>query len=375
MFQRKIFVLMMLLFATSILVFGCHRASEQEIKIGCLFPLTGSGSLWGQNGKKGVELAVEEINGAGGILGKKVRVIYEDSQTEPKTAVSAFQKLVDIEGVKVSIVDMISSNVLAVAPIANEKKVVIISPGASSPEITTAGDYVFRNWPSDALQGEEAASIAHERLGWKQVAIFYINNEYGKGLRNVFLKKFTSLGGQIMIEEAFEQGASDFKTSISKFRRTKLDGVYLVGYPKEVPIIVKQARELKLDVNFLGTETFEDPGMLEQAGGAAEGVLYLLPKSPAPESGMARHFREAFKAKFGEDPGVPADVAYDALLILKWAIEKVGYDPEKVKNQLYLLKNWEGASGITTFDSNGDAIKPFDLKTIKSGQFTLYAGK
>lgn len=373
MFVRRIFISAVLfLLVASIFVPGCQRKSDEEIKIGCVMPLTGSGSLWGQNGRKGVELALAEINGAGGIGGKKVRVLFEDSQTEPRTAVSAFRKLVDIEGVKASIVDMISSNVLAIAPIANEKKVVIISPGASSPEITTAGDYVFRNWPSDALQGEEAASIAFKKLGWKRIGIFYINNEYGKGLRNVFGKTFTELGGQVIIEETFEQGASDFRTSISKLGRARLDGIYLIGYPKEVPIIIKQSRELRLPVNFLGTETFEDPGILQQAGQAAEGVLYLLPKSPDPQSGKAKHFREAFRTKFGEEPGVPADVAYDALFILKWAIERVGYDPDKIKDQLYLLKDWEGASGLTSFDSNGDAIKPFDLKTVKSGQFTFY---
>lgn len=351
---------------------GCGKSEKDVMKIGAILPLTGSGSLWGQNGKKGVELAVDEINKNGGINGKEVKILFEDSQTDPRIAVSAFQKLTDIEGVKVSIVDMISSNVLAIAPIANEKKVVIISPGASNPAITNAGDYVFRNWPSDALQGNEAARISFNKLVWKSVGIFYINNEYGNGLDAVFKKEFENLGGKIVIEETFQQGSSDFKTSLLKFKGKKLDGIYLVGYPKEVPIILKQSKELGMKVKYLGTETFEDPALLSQAGIAAEGVVYLIPKVPDDQSSVRKQFLEAYNIKFNENPGVPADVAYDALIIIKWAIEKVGYNSEKIKGQLYKLKDWEGSSGITTFDSNGDAIKPFDLKTIKNGKFTIY---
>src|SRR2546423_5646168 len=193
--RRKFFAMILTPFLVAVMAFSnCGKKPEDEIiKIGCLVSTTGSGARWGQNSRKGIDLAAEEINAGGGVNGKKIQVIYEDTQTDPKTAVSAFRKLVDVDGVKTCIADVISSDVLAVAPIANEKNVPLISPGASSPEITNAGDFVFRNWPSDALQGEEAAKLAFNQLGWHKVGIFYINNEYGKGLRQVFGNGFKSL--------------------------------------------------------------------------------------------------------------------------------------------------------------------------------------
>jgi branched-chain amino acid transport system substrate-binding protein len=370
----KELALVFLLIGATLSFTSCSKQSS-EIKIGCVFPLTGSGALWGQNGRKGVELAVGEINKDGGINGKKIHIIYEDSQTESRFAVASFQKLINVDNIQACIVDMISSNVLAIAPIAEDKKVVIISPGASSPKITNAGEYVFRNWPSDALQGKEAARIAFNKLGWQTAGIFYINNEYGDGLDPIFKKEFEKLGGKIIVEESFQQGSSDFRTGLLNFKNKKIDGIYLVGYPKEVPIILKQSEELKLKTHYLGTETFEDPAILTQAGSAAEGVVYLIPGTPNDQSLMRKNFLENFKKKFNEAPGVPADVAYDAVYILKRAIDKAGYNSEKIKDQLYKLKDWEGASGLTSFDSNGDAIKPFDVKTIKDGKFTLFSNK
>jgi branched-chain amino acid transport system substrate-binding protein len=355
---------------------GCKK-EPKTIKIGAILPLTGSGAFWGENAKKGIDLAVEEINSKGGVKHKKLEVIYEDSQTLPKFAVSALRKLISAEKIQACIVDMVSSNVLAMAPVANENRVVIISPGASNPDITKAGPYVFRNWPSDALQGVIGAKFAYNELGWRKVAILYIKNAYGEGLKDVFTKHFQEMGGEIIIAETFEQGASDFRSQISKLKELgkKVDGIYLLAYPAEHPIILKQIREAGIPHNILATETFDDPAIVEKAKRAAEGVIFSVPAPPPEDEEAVKNFRENFMKKYGEEPGLTAPEAYDALKLLALCIEKVGYNGSRIQQELLKIKKYPGAAGETTFDENGDVIKPFIYKVVKNGKIVRYNDK
>lgn len=349
---------------------GCRsgtNSDEQSRKtqIGVILPLTGSGAVWGQNAKKGIDLAVEEINRQGGVGGNDVEVIYEDSQTLPKFAVAALNKHIDVNQVEACIVDMVSSNVLAMAPVANREEVVLISPGASSPKITHAGSFVFRNWPSDALQGELNAQHAYEKMRARTASILFINNEYGVGLQSVFSAEFTRLGGTIEVVESFEQGASDFRSSLTKLKATPTDVLYILAYPKEWPLILVQAKELGINVPILGTETTEDPTIIENAGDAANGVIYSVPEKPSQTDERVAHFLEAFREKYGEEPGITADAAYDAVYLLVDAIRENGYDGPRIRDYLLTVKNYHGAAGATTFDENGDCIKPFIFKRIE----------
>ena len=357
-----------------------QRPTEKEpevYKIGAVLPLTGSGAVWGQNAKKGIDLAVEEINSAGGIRGPKIDVIYEDSQTLPKFAVASLRKLISRENIQAAIVDMVSSNVLAMAPIANESHVVIISPGASNPAISQSGPYVFRNWPSDALQGVIGANFAYNDLGWRRVAILYIKNQYGEGLKDVFTDQFQQIGGEVVFTELFKQGASDFRPQITKLKslESQVDGVYLLAYPVEHPILLKQSREMGIRLSFLATETFDDPSIIEKAGAASEGVVFSIPKPPTKEEEAVRDFVESFKKKYGEEPGITAPEAYDALKILAFCIERVGYTGPEIQKELLKIEKYPGAAGETTFDKNGDVLKPFIYKVVKNGKLVRFNEK
>jgi len=351
---------------------GCtspkNNESKESVNIGVMMPLTGEGSFWGQNGRKGIELALDQINNRENRF--SYNLIIEDSKTEPKTAVSAFTKLVEVDKVNYCLVDMISGNVLAIAPIAERNQVIILSPGASNAKISSAGDYVFRNWPSDALQGEENARIVNDVLGWKNVGILKINNEYGIGLSTVFKENLSS--DVTVYEQTYEQGDVNFRAQLTFLKSKNVEGVYLLAYPQEAPNILLQASELNFKVNFLGTETFESQDLVNRAGSAAEGLLYTFPKSPDTTKAIVQNFRSAFRERYNEDFGTPADVAYDALFMLVDAIEKVGDDVKEVKSELYKYQNYSGASGTYSIDSNGDAIKNFDLKTIMDGEFRFY---
>jgi branched-chain amino acid transport system substrate-binding protein len=344
-------------------------------EIGVLMPMTGSGSVWGQNGQRAVRLAVDEINASGGVHGRPVSLVFEDTRSVPRDAVSAFRRVVDERGVRLVVVDMISSDVLAIAPIAERQKVLIISPGASNPAITTAGDFVFRNWPSDALQGVMDARYAREVLGWKRAAVLAIRNDYGDALTAVFKDTFEKAGGKVVYADTFAQGESVFRPLVARLRSQIIDGVFLPGYPQEIPVLVSQLREQGVTTPLLGTESFQDVSVVSGAGKAIEGAVYSIPKSPDGASPRVQAFRESFKQRFGEDPGVPADVVYDALHLL---VEGARSAPptatgpalaEAVRDYLYKVRDYGGASGLTNFDANGDAIKPFEFRTIRDGRF------
>lgn len=350
------------------------RPGTQDFKIGVILPMTGSGAVWGANARKGIDLALEEINAAGGVHGRRVSLVFDDTRSVPRDAISAFRRVVDLAGVKLVVVDMISSDVLAVAPLAEQAKVVIISPGASNPGITQAGDFVFRNWPSDAMQGELDAQYAYQVLGWRRAAILAIRNDYGQALTDIFRRTFEGLGGRVAFVDAFAQGESNFRSLITRLRAISFDGIFLPAYPQEIPILVRQLREMRVGAPLLGTESFQDPVVVSGAGPAIEGAVYSIPRSPDTSSAAVSRFLAGFQRRFRESPGVPADVAYDALNILVSAANSVPRaDGDSlaiaVKNQLYELRGYDGASGGTTFDRNGDAVKPFEFRVIRGGQF------
>lgn len=348
---------------------GCGKKEPKEIKIGAVLPLTGSAAVWGENSKMGLEIALEEVNAAGGVKGKNVRLIIEDSQSDSAKAVSALQKLISTDKVSVVIGDIASSSVLAMAPIAENAKVVLLSPGASNPDISKAGEYIFRNWQSDALEGEVDAKFAFEKQGYKHMAVLYVNNAYGTGLMNVFESSFQKLGGQIISSEPFEQGATDMRSQLAKIHGLKIDGIYLPGYPPEMAILMKQAKEMGLTTPFISVQAFEDPKILETAKDAAEGVIFSVPKPPDTTNPAVSNFIQKYKAKFQRDPGVTSDTGYDSLKIIVWAMNNSGESGLEVQQQLLKLKDFPGAAGLTTFDRNGDVIREFVFKKVAGRTF------
>jgi branched-chain amino acid transport system substrate-binding protein len=352
------------------LIWGRQNIEPSKIKIGVVLPLTGSASVWGENAKMGMEIALEEINSQGGIKGKKIELIFEDSQSDPAKAVAALQKLISIEKVPAVIGDIASSCVLAMAPIAEKAKVVLLSPGASNPDISKAGEYIFRNWQSDALEGEIDAKFAFKYLGYKRAAILYVNNAYGSGLKKVFEYSFNKLGGQILTSQSFDQGETDMRTQLNKIILVNPDVIYMPGYPTEMAIVLKQAKEMGIKKQFLSTQAFDDPKILELAKDAAEGVIFSVPKPPDPSDPVVRNFRNKYKARFKREPGVCSDTGYDAVKIIAWAMERVKrITGPAIQHQLLKLKNFPGAAGVTTFDQNGDVIKEFIFKKVKNQKF------
>jgi branched-chain amino acid transport system substrate-binding protein len=356
--------------ASVLILTSCSRSEKaSEIVLGAILPLTGDGAKYGESAQRAIDLGFSEVNSAGGIAGKRVRVVYEDSQGLPEKGVTALQKLITVDNVPAVIGDLFSSVTLAMAPVAERNHVVILSPTSSAPKITYAGDYVFRNCASDIFEGSVMAEAARDRLGISTVAILYINNDYGAGIADVFRKKFTAKGGAIVAEEAFAQGATDFRAQLTKIAAVHPEAAYLVGY-KELGHVLKQATELGIKTKFLSTVMFEDPDILKVAGSAAEGVIYSA-RAYDPESNDAitRAFVAAFKARYGEVPDIFAAYSYDSAKIMAHALKLGGMTSDGIKKALYSTKDFHGVFGLISFDKNGDVTQPAFLKTFKDGKF------
>ncbi len=359
--------------AVAIIAPSCDKKPliHGDIIIGSTLPLSGDAAVWGKNTQEGIDLALEEINAAGGVLGRKLVVVYEDTRALPKEGVTAYHKLTTVDKVKVIIDDSVSSVTLAMAPLAQNDHVVIIATGATAPKISEAGEFIFRVWNSDAFEGEVSADYAFDMLGLRSVAILYINNEYGKGLEQVFKPRFEERGGNIPISESFAQSATDIRTQLTKIQASKPDGLYVVGYPKEIPIALKQAKELGLSLPLIGTVAMQDPQLIQTAGDATEGLMFPYPRDPSGQD--ITRFKEAFQKKYGKEPGITADVGYDAAKMIAKAMElSGGIAGEDIRKGLNMLKDYPGVSGTMTFDENGDVHKPMGVKIVKSGSFLWY---
>lgn len=341
---------------------GCGD-KPASYKIGVIYPLTGEASFWGNNARNGAELAVQDFNARGGGQGYKVEVSYEDSKSVPKEAVNAANKLIFNDGAKFIVGDLASSNLLAIAPLCQQNKVVTIGQG-SNPKIRDAGDYIFRTWPSDDLMGRAVAKFLNDTLLPKQPAILFVNNEYGKGLTEVVKK---SLATAVSLEEGYDATTRDFRSIIQKIPRTS-DALILVAYPEELPVILKQLAEARLNIPIIGTETFENENVKKISASYPNPIYYTVPRFADKDSAVYKDFIDRYKTKFGKEAGVPADPAYDAMMLILKGISAVGYDPQKVKDYLHGVKNYEGVSGIITFDEHGDVVKPYWIKKLLEGK-------
>jgi len=362
------FSIIVCVISTFFLISGC--AQKGEIKIGAILPLTDEAGKYGQSAKEGIDLAIDEINAAGGIHGKKITIIYEDDKADPATGTTVFQRMINIEKVPAILGPMASSVTLAIAPIAEKNKVIVLSPASSAPQITNAGDYIFRNTYSDIYEGQKMANYVYKETPYRKIAILYINNDYGIGLKDVFISDFSKYSGKIVVSETYDFSSTDFRTQLSKLKNSKPDAVYLVGYGEMGRVLV-QAKELGIRVPLFSCIMFEDPDILKVAGKLAEGVIYTFPSyNPESEEQTVAQFIQAFESKYKHKPDGFAANSYDAAKILVLAIDKGGEKSEKIKASLYSIKDYPGVTGITSFDKNGDVIKPIGIKTIKNGEFT-----
>ena len=260
---------------------------------------------------------------------------------------------------------------MAVSPIAEKAKKVLLSPISSNWKISYSGDYIFRIAPSDALQGNIISKWTFNDLSYKNVGILYVNNDYGEGLYQEFRKYFESLGGEILIAESAEQASTDFRTSLAKIKNANPEFIFVAVYPQEAGYIAKQAKELGIDIQIIGTDSFHDAQMLDIAKNAADGILFTDVANVKNEKFSI--FSKKYFEKYNSDANIVAAESYDGLNILLHAVSLANSkDSDKVKIALYSISDFEGASGLIGFDENGDVnTKTFNKYIIIDGQYQL----
>lgn len=344
-----------------------------EVKIGAVLPLTGDAAAYGEPLQRSVQLAVDEINATGGVGGKKLTVLFQDGKCAGPEATNAIQQLVNIDQVQFVIGGACSGETLAMAPIVNEKKVVLVSPSATSPDITTkGGDYIFRTAPSDAYQGRVAAEYAYGKLGKRKAAVVSESTDYAQGLSRVFIRRFGELGGAVAADETFNPGETNFQAIATKTLRTNPDVIYLVPQAPAAGLnIMKQLRNQGVTAQLLAGEVLAGRDTVKDNAEAMEGLIAT--ETAVDESVPAtKAFLDVYRAKYGEPPfpGYQSG-AYDITFLARDAFVGGATTGEAIQKWLVGLGDRSGALGTYRFDGNGDAVfATYAILKAENGAFT-----
>lgn len=343
--------------------------APQKIVLGAMFPLTGDGAAYGEPISRQMMLAVDEINAAGGINGQMLEIKLEDSKCNPKDGATAASKLIDVDKVKIIFGGACSGETLGAAPIAEQAKVILISPSATSPDITTAGDYIFRTAPSDAYAAKVAAEKALA-MGFKKAATINENGDYPQGLQKTFAKVFTEGGGQVVATETYNPEDTDFKTQAIKSRAANPDVIYVAPQaPAKGILLIKQIKQLGMKQQLMTAEVLIGRDVVKDNAGDLEGIIGV--EAAFDENGkIASKALSAYKEKHNQDAPWPFYQAAirDAVYLIANAVKDYGDNTEKIKAKLYSTKDWEGAIGNLTIDQNGDPLLGFSVKQVVKGE-------
>ena len=348
----------LLALATGVIFAGGSSESSADVyKVGFIGPLTGDNANYGVRCLNATNLAVSEINAKGGISGKLVQIIAEDSEGASEKALAGYEKLVYTDKVCAIIGPVFTGESLAVAPRCVEDGIVMISPSASHKDVTAAGEYVFRTTPSDALQSDVAGRYFYSVLGYKNIANLYAQNDYSKGLASGVKETIEALGGKVVTEETFMVGDKDFRTQLTRIAAKNPEAIYIPDYTVEMAQILEQAAQLGIKIPFLSGDGFTDPKIYDLAGDYTNGVIYIGPDQAKASTALS-DFQAAYrKAYNGDEADAFATNAYDAMHILAEAIERAGSaDRKAIKDQMVATKDYQGANGTLNFAANGDLI-------------------
>ncbi len=361
---------------------GSKAGSGDTIKIGMNLELTGGQAAYGNDSQKGAQLAVEEINKNGGVLGKKLELVPADNKSEPSEAAAAAQKLAD-EGVVTVIGPLTTSAMLAAVPIMDGAKVPSVTPSATNPKVTVDEKtgkvlpYVFQTCFIDPYQGEVMANYAYKELNARKAVILIDNSsDYAKGLSKYFEDNFTKLGGEVLGSEAYLQKDTDFNATLTKIKALNPDFVYVPGYYQEVGLILKQARAMGMTMAFGGGDGWDSPTLSEIAGPDALVNAYCSTLFTAEEGNKkSEAFIKAYQDKYSAVPSYFSALTYETVQLLAKALGNANStEPDKVRDALEKVSDFEGLAGSMKFNANHNAIRPAYILTYKDGK-PVFAGK
>ena len=350
---------------------GCKSGDGSTIKVGEFASLTGKEKTFGMSSHEGTELAFEEINKAGGVLGKQIELLTEDNQSKAGEPANIVNKLISRDGVVAILGEVASSRSLEAAPIAQEAKIPMISPASTNPKVTEVGDYIFRVCFIDPFQGTVMANFAINTLKVKKVAILTdAKSDYSKGLAKYFKEQFTKNSGVISSELDYNGSDKDFKAQLTTIKGAAPDAVFIPGYYTDVALIAIQAQEIGLSIPLFGGDGWESDNLLQVAGKAIEGHYFSTHCSPEDTSSKMTSFVAAYKAKYNKTPDAMAALGYDSAYVLAEAIKRAGTtEGPKLRDAIAATKDFEGVTGKFSLNEKRDAVKSAAILQIKDGKF------
>lgn len=343
------------------------------VSVGAVTPLTGKLAVYGEGFQQAMLLAAEEVNAAGGINGDTLEIVFEDNNSTSKGSVSAIRKLITIDKLSVVFGPAASSNFLAICPIAQKNKTILIGAESAAADITKCGSYVFRVFPSDLLQGTGVSELT-TALGYKEVVLTYVNNDWGVGLAEVFKRQFTATGGKIIDELAHSEGKTDYRSEILRIKRHNPKAVVNLTYIKEGATILKQAYEIGLNVQWLMGSAAKSPKLVALAGTACEGIIGTYPTF-SQDTPQHQAFKTAWEKKFpGKKTPIFGEYNYDMVKLTALALSDAGgINADAVKASLMgVSQGYIGTTGDKSFDEKGDVGATYGRWTVKDGTITDY---
>jgi branched-chain amino acid transport system substrate-binding protein len=339
-------------------------------RLGLFIPLTGSQASFGIDALNGARLAVDEINEQGGVLDRPVNLIVKDTESRTELVASIVGELIDTEKVVALIGEITTDRTLAAAPLAQERGIPLITPSATNEKITAAGNYVFRACYTDAFQAAIMTKFARSLDVEKVAMLFDGENPYGASLSNAFKVDFVKQGGSIVAEQTYRAGDVDYATQLNAIKQKNPDIVFLPSYFAEAAVIIKQARQLAIDVPFLGTDGWDSSELLKFAGQAVNNCYFASHFSSERLSDRAKPFSEAYRAKFQAAPPPLAALTYDAVWLLADALRRGdGNTSSALRDALAETKDFPGVTGTFTFDQDRNPKKPGIILRIQDGKF------
>ena len=352
--------------AVSLTVFA-----QDTIKVGEFASLTGKEATFGQSSHNGTQLAVDELNAKGGVLGKKVQLLTEDDESKAGQPATVVRKLISRDGVVAILGEVASSRSLEAAPICQENKIPMISPSSTNPKVTETGDYIFRVCFIDPFQGTVMANFATKTLKIKNVGLLVdVKSDYSVGLAKFFKEQFEKNGGKIVAEKNYSGGDKDFKAQLTAIKAGKPEGIFVPGYYTEAGLIVRQARQLGLRVPIFGGDGWESSSLAQIGGSAMEGTYFSTHFSPEEQTPAIQEFVKKYKAKYSSAPDAMAALGYDSMMILADAMKRANSsEGPKVRDELAKTKEFKAITGTINIDDQRNAKKSAVILTIKGGEF------
>lgn len=377
--MRQHRLLNLLIVCTLVVAFsvsGLGQAKGDDIKIGFLGALTGNVATYGIMTLKGMEMAAEEINAAGGVLGRKVVILKEDNRGDKTEIINITRKYVTRDGAVAVVGDPTTGGTKAAAPICQESKVVLLSAGAVGPGVEEIGEYIFRNTLLDAFAAPATIGHLMKANKWKKFALVTSNNnDFSVGLSGIFKDAVKKAGGKILSEEFIADGDTVFSAQVTKIKQLKADAIIFTGYYTEGGLFMKEVRKQGMTLVMVGGDGLLSPDLMKLGGKAVEGSYVYCGFSPEQAEGQTAAFLKAFKAKQGKDADLFVAQGYDAVKLLAKAMTVAkSADPVKFRSALAKTKNYQGVSGNLTFLPDRKPLKsPVFVNQVKDGKFVLAA--